>query len=98
MENYGTNPALAVKRAGKWIFWHYKDFYSQAMYFARAMVSMGITPRSCINIIGFNSPEWVLAFVGATFADCVPVGVYATNSVDACRYVAEHSDAKLIIA
>ena len=58
------------------------------MNFARAMVALGIPERRCINIIGFNSPEWVIGFVGATFADCVPVGIYTTSGSDSIKYLA----------
>jgi long-chain-fatty-acid--CoA ligase ACSBG len=67
------------------------------MAFAKAMVYLGISIRRCTNIIGFNAPEWIISFVGASFADCVPVGVYTTNGVDACRYVADHSEAELVV-
>lgn len=32
-----------------------------------------------MNIIGYNSPEWVVAFSGAILANNVAVGVYKTN-------------------
>ena len=28
----------------------------------------------------------------------MPVGVYTTNAPEACKYVAEHSDAEVVIA
>ena len=51
-----------------------------------------------VNLIGFNSPEWVIAYMGTIFARCIPVGIYATNSMTACHYIAEHSEARLVVA
>lgn len=50
-----------------------------------------------VNIMGFNSPEWIIAFYGSIFGHYLPVGVYTTNSPDACKYVSNHSDAEMII-
>jgi len=86
LATHADNRAMAVKRGNprKWIFWTYTDYYNEAMNFARAMVAVGVPKRRAINIIGFNSPEWAIGFVGATFADCVPVGIYTTSGVEAC--------------
>ena len=50
-----------------------------------------------VNIIGFNSPEWLIAFMGSVLGFFMPVGVYTTNRADACQYVAEHSDAEVVV-
>jgi long-subunit acyl-CoA synthetase (AMP-forming) len=51
-----------------------------------------------VGIIGFNAPEWVIAFHGSVYARCIPVGVYPTNSTAACEYIAEHSETRVVIA
>jgi long-chain-fatty-acid--CoA ligase ACSBG len=79
------------------VFWTFNDLYAQSVSFAKAMIYLGIQPRKCTNIIGFNSPEWVLAFIGSSFADCVPVGIYTTNGSEACQYIVDHSEAELIV-
>lgn len=52
-------------------------------------------PHSAINIIGFNSPEWLIANCGAIAAGGVAVGIYTTNNVEACKYISEHSEAEV---
>jgi len=47
--------------------------------------------------LGWNAPEWNIAFYGSIFGNYLPVGVYTTNGPDACQYVSEHSDAEVII-
>ena len=89
--------ALRVKRSGKWISWTYSQYYEDSVRFAKAMINLGIASKTCCNIIGFNSPEWVISYSGSIFANCIPVGVYTTNGPEACHYIAEHSLAELIV-
>ena len=39
----------------------------------------------------------MIAFIGTIFANCLPCGVYTTNSEEACHYVAEHSECELVV-
>jgi long-chain-fatty-acid--CoA ligase ACSBG len=67
------------------------------MMFGRSLVELGCN-LSAVNIIGFNAPEWVIAFFGSLFARCLPVGVYTTNNAASCHYIAEHSECVLVVA
>ena len=58
---------------------------------------MGVKKRKCVNIMGFNSPEWAISFYGAIMNGNIASGVYITNGADACQYQAEHSDAQVIV-
>lgn len=77
---------------------NYKEYYVQAFKFAKALIAFNCPEHTTINIIGFNSPEWCFAFFGSLFARCLPVGIYSTNNVEACEYVATHSEAKIILS
>ena len=50
-----------------------------------------------LNIIGFNHRAWFVSFFGCLFANTIPVGVYTTNGPDACRYIADHSEAYMAL-
>ena len=60
-------------------------------YFGIAMIYLGLTERDAVNILGFNSVEWMVSFHGSIFANMVPVGVYNTSSKESCKYIASHS-------
>lgn len=47
--------------------------------------------------MGYNAPEWAIAFFGTIFANNVASGVYSTNIAEACYYQADHSEAQLIV-
>lgn len=97
MNVYGETKSLQVERNGKWLSWNWVEYYDTVYRFGRALVVNGVTERSSVNILGFNSPEWVFAFLGAIFANCVAAGVYTTNNPEACQYVAETSGAEVIV-
>lgn len=61
------------------------------------MIKLGLTQRSAVNILGFNSIEWMVSFHGSIFANLIPVGIYNTSSKDTCKYIANHSEAEIII-
>lgn len=42
-----------------------------------------------MNIIGANTPEWVIAFTGTILANNVASGVYPTNKPEACLDIAD---------
>ena len=47
--------------------------------------------------MGFNSPEFVFAFIGGLLYNCVCTGIYSTNAADACVYQVEHSDTEIVV-
>lgn len=93
----GDKPAIWIERNGKVLGWTWKQYQLEAFAFAKAMQVVGITERKCINIIGHNSPEWVIAYMGGVSYNSVVSGVYPTNNADACFYQADHSEAELIV-
>lgn len=80
-----------------WTVWTWKEYRAKVDAFGRALLSVGLDRFDSVNIIGFNAPEWFFANYGTIAAGGVPAGVYTTNGPDACRYIAEHSDAKVVV-
>lgn len=93
----GSKNAMFVEREGKVVTWTWAQYHSDALKFAKSMSKLEVTQRSSVAIMGFNSPEWVIAYVGAIMNNCVATGVYATNGPEACHYQAEHSEAEIIV-
>jgi len=76
----------------------FSAYREQARRVARALLSLGFEQKQAVSIIGFNSPEWVLADVGAILAGGMPAGIYTTSSPEQCGYVAGHSDSIVAFA
>ena len=89
--------AMAVKRSGNWEKMTYKDYYSQSRVVAKAFIALGLERFHAVSILGFNSPEWFMAQMGAIMAGGLSVGIYTTNTPEACRYVAHNCRANIIV-
>lgn len=58
---------------------NYKQYYDLSIYFAKSLITLGISNFSAVNIIGFNSVQWAVAFTGSILGHYLPVGIYTTN-------------------
>ncbi|KAK3098973.1 hypothetical protein FSP39_024869 [Pinctada imbricata] len=91
------NPAVAVKRGGVWKTWTYREYWDIVIKTAKSFIKLGLEPYHGVGIIGFNSPEWFFSDLGAIFAGGFAVGIYTTNSPEACEYVASNCEANIIV-
>lgn len=89
--------ALQIQRNKKTLKWSWLEFYNDSIKFAKSMHSLGIQNRKSVNIMGFNSPEWMIACMGGIAYDSAVTGVYITNQADAVLYQAEHSECELAV-
>ena len=84
----GDAPAMFVQRGKKEYVWTWNQYYHDTMAFAKGLLKLGIEERKAVNIMGFNSPEWAIAYHGSIFHNNVVSGVYITNGPAACKYQA----------
>jgi long-subunit acyl-CoA synthetase (AMP-forming) len=94
----GDRPALRVKRNGGWRTTTWGAYARDAKRVGRALIKLGVKPGKGVVLIGYNSPEWVVADVGAILAGGMPAGIYTTNSAEQVRYITAHCDAKVAFA
>ncbi|RHY19536.1 hypothetical protein DYB32_010214, partial [Aphanomyces invadans] len=94
-----NTPVYYTKAVGATEYTHktWSQYYADCRAFAKALIHLGLAPFDVINIIGFNSIEWVTANIGAILGGCIPAGVYTTSNPDACHFIADHSQAKLVL-
>lgn len=94
-DRFPTHNALAVKRDGAWQYTTYTQYYEQARTVAKAFIKLGLKPFHGVCILGFNSPEWFLADLGAIFAGGFAAGIYTTNSPEMCEHCAKNCEAQI---
>ncbi|CAL4103577.1 unnamed protein product [Meganyctiphanes norvegica] len=94
-DKFPTKKALAVKRDGAWQYTTYTEYYEQARTVAKAFIKLGLQPFHGVCILGFNSPEWFLADLGAIFAGGFAAGIYTTNSPEMCELCAKNCEAQI---
>ena len=94
----GSRVAMRVKRDGAWKATTWTEYERDVRRAGRALVGLGVMPGKGVSIIGNNSPEWLVANVGAIYAGAMPAGIYTTNSPAQVRYITDHCDAKVAFA
>ena len=94
----GSRPALRTKRDGAWQTITWSTYGRDVRRAARALMKLGVEPGQGVSLIGQNSPEWLVADVGAIFAGAMPAGIYTTNSAEQVRYITDHCEAKVSFA
>ncbi|XP_067665724.1 long-chain-fatty-acid--CoA ligase ACSBG2-like isoform X2 [Haliotis asinina] len=97
-QNLPNNTALAVKRNGQWVKWTYSQYLASVCRAAKSFIKLGLEPCSGVGIIGFNSPEWFFADLGAIFAGGLATGIYTTNTPEACQFIASNAKINIIVA
>ncbi|CAL4165107.1 unnamed protein product, partial [Meganyctiphanes norvegica] len=94
---WSTHTALAIKRDNKWCLWTYAEYFEESQTVAKAFIKLGLERFHGVCIMGFNSPEWVIANFGCIFAGGLSAGVYTTNNPEACRHLADNCEAQIIV-
>ena len=69
--------ALRTKRDGTWQSLTYKNYLAQVECVSRAFIKLGLEQKGSVCILGFNSVEWFLSAVGATYAGGIAAGGWA---------------------
>ncbi|XP_076715260.1 long-chain-fatty-acid--CoA ligase ACSBG2-like [Callospermophilus lateralis] len=97
VQRFGSYPALAWKDDEKWETLNFYQYYQGCRKAARALIKLGLQRFHGVGILGFNSVEWFIAALGAVLAGGLCVGIYATNSADACQYVISHAKVNILL-
>ncbi|CAM9492674.1 unnamed protein product [Phaeothamnion confervicola] len=99
VSKHGSRQALSYKKPGEeeWTHLTWQEYHDQCVAFAKSLMQLGFAPSRCINVLGFNSPAWFTANIGAIIAGGIAAGIYTTNLAEACRYISDHSEAEVVV-
>ncbi|XP_062402556.1 long-chain-fatty-acid--CoA ligase ACSBG1 [Sardina pilchardus] len=97
VQRYGGVFALATKKNDKWEKITFSDYYHCCRKAAKSFLKLGLERFHSVAILGFNSAEWFMSAIGGILAGGIMTGIYATNSPEACHYVASDSKADIIV-
>jgi len=64
---------------------------------ARGFLHLGLEKMDSVNIFGFNSPEWIIAELGAITAGGMAAGIYPTDTPEQVRFKALHSHCSIAV-
>jgi non-ribosomal peptide synthetase component F len=91
-------PAIHFRREGApngFAHLTWADYAGRCRAFAGALLSQGYAPGDAVTIMGENSPEWLIADVGAMLARGVAAGIYQTSTAEQAQYIVDHCEAKV---
>ncbi|RHY55984.1 hypothetical protein DYB34_002725, partial [Aphanomyces astaci] len=97
VRKHGNDGALYSKKHGEWKILTWNQYHAKCMAFAKSLLSLGFDRFDAVSIIGFNSAEWTIADLGCILAGGLAAGIYSTNSADAAKYIAGHSQARVVV-
>uniref|UniRef100_A0A8C9YN78 Long-chain-fatty-acid--CoA ligase ACSBG2 n=1 Tax=Sander lucioperca TaxID=283035 RepID=A0A8C9YN78_SANLU len=97
VERFGDYTALSWKEGEQQKSLNYREYYQTCRTAAKSFLKLGLQRYHGVGILGFNSAEWFISDIAAILAGGLAVGIYTTNSPDACQYVAENCKANIIV-
>ncbi|XP_028270315.1 long-chain-fatty-acid--CoA ligase ACSBG2-like isoform X2 [Parambassis ranga] len=97
VEKAGDHQALVFKKDGQCVTLTWREYYEQSRAAAKSFLKLGLERYHGVGILGFNSPEWFISDVGCILAGGLAVGIYTTNSPEACQYVAANCEANVLV-
>ena len=95
---HGPRPALIIKPGFRTRIWTYADIGHQVPRVAQVLRGAGVQPGDRVLIWAVNRPEWAIAFLGALWAEAVPVPVDVRSTDELATKIAAQTDAKLVLA
>uniref|UniRef100_A0A8C5V6N5 Long-chain-fatty-acid--CoA ligase ACSBG2 n=2 Tax=Microcebus murinus TaxID=30608 RepID=A0A8C5V6N5_MICMU len=97
VNRFGLCPAVASKNGKKWDILNFNQYYEACRKAARSLLKLGLERFHGVGILGFNSVHWFIAALGSILAGGLCVGIYATNSAEACQYVITHAKVNILL-
>ena len=86
-----------MKRNDNWETITFSEWYEQCIRVAKSLVAVGLKRFEGVSIMGFNSPEWMMADLGTIMAGGLATGIYTTNNVETTRFILENSRSRIAI-
>ena len=99
VQKYGDETLLLYKgKSGTWEESSWNQLNTMVLDLSMFLIEKGIQPRDKVALFSPNRYEWWLADLAILSIGAVNVPIYATNSVEECRYIIDNSDAKMCFA
>jgi long-chain acyl-CoA synthetase len=91
------SPALFSKVDGEYRPMTWADYAAEVRRAGKALIAQGFEPGQHAAILGFNRAEWMVLDLACMSVGGAPAGIYTTSSAEEVQYIAEHSEAPLIL-
>lgn len=96
-ETHPEHAALAHRMNGQWTYINYREYHKLTRQVAKGFIKLGLEPRSGVALIGFNSPEWNIAYMAAIFANGIACGMYKSFTAETCENLISRLNANIVV-
>ncbi|KAF0714843.1 Aste57867_3654 [Aphanomyces stellatus] len=97
VNRYGYQKAIHAKHNDSWHALTWRQYYTRAQDFMKALVHIGVLSHDVVAITGFNSIEYNVAYMGTIMAGATVTGIYVNSPRDLCHFIASHAEARVIV-
>ena len=97
VREHGSLAAVKHKRGGRWQDVSWGELGRRARDVSDGLASLGIGRGDRVAVIGDTNLEWMIADLGILGAAAVTATIYQSNQPEECRYILEHSGARLVL-
>ena len=91
-----SRAALRYKKEDSWKEYSWKDYLNKVEKVAGGLKTLGVNPEDKVCIISANCPEWFFIALAIQSQGAYQVPIYPNATPDQAKYVAEHSEAKIV--
>jgi len=81
----------------QWKTWTWHEYYQESRAVAKAFLALGAVRYDGVMILGFNSPEWFMAQMGAMMMGAITAGVYPTDTKAQVAYKSQLADGAIAV-
>jgi len=98
-KKYPNTPAMKIRdpKTKAETVWTWSEYREEVRAMAKAFIEMGLGRHDAVCVLGHNSPEWNIADLAAIHAGGLAAGIYPSNGPDACRYILENSNCRILV-
>jgi len=94
LEGKEAPPSAPVE---EWKTWTFSQYYQDSRNVAKGFLKLGAVRYDGVNILGFNSPEWFMAEVGAMMMGGLAAGVYPSDTPDQIKFKTSLADGAVAV-
>lgn len=99
-EKYPDRPALKIKNntpeEDEWKTTSYADYYKKVINFATSAHKL-VGSNATVGIMGFNSPGWFYAYLGAMANNGISVAINSNSSPKTCEVIIKKTSIKILV-
>jgi long-chain acyl-CoA synthetase len=94
--DFGTHPALRIWSGNGYREVTFDELHRKVQAIARWLIGKGVKPGDRVAVLGANSPEWGIAYLGIQTSGAVTVPVDSLLSISGIRHNLVDSEAKYL--